>query len=114
MAIRQEPEREKRPYNYSARPVPGVPKYRTGTADRPGPDYSRMPDYEKLPSFTLLGVSEVVLITGMGKSALERRIKDGDFPKARKNGKDRVWPLGVVREWCEAMAYADEQEADHG
>ncbi len=111
MAVRQESAPEKRAYTVTPRPVPGIPKYRTGGPSEAGVDYSRIPDYEKLPGFTLIGISEVQILTGMSRSVVERRIKAGQFPAARKNGKDRVWPLGVVREWCERMAYADEEEA---
>lgn len=97
MSAQDEPEREKR--NYPPRAIPGVAKYRSGA------DWSQMPDYERMPAFTLIGISEVCLLTGFGKSAIERRIRDGRFPAPHKVAtRDRKWQLGTVRDWCKADA----------
>lgn len=98
MAVRQEAAPEKRTYNTTPRPVPGVPKFRSGA------DWSKMPDYSRLPDYALLGISEVAVITGMSHSVIEKRVKDGRFAAPKYHGKDRVWSLGYVRQWCEQFA----------
>ena len=93
MALRQESAPEKRTYKTTPRPVPGVPKFRSGA------DWSQMPDYSRLPDYALLGLSEVAVITGMSHSVVERRVAAGEFAAPKKHGKNRVWSLGYVRQW---------------
>ena len=97
MALRQEPAPEEtgKKYNTSPRPIPGVPKFRSGA------DWEKMPDYDRLPNWALLNMSEVAVLTGMAHSAIERRIREGSFAPPNKHGKNRVWSLGYVRGWCE-------------
>lgn len=98
MPIRQEITSEKRSYHTTPRPVRGIPKYRSGS------DWSQMPDYAKLPDYSLIGIAEVSILTGMSISVVERRVKDGNFAAPNYHGKDRVWSLGYVRQWCEQFA----------
>jgi predicted DNA-binding transcriptional regulator AlpA len=98
MALRQESAPEetgKRTYNKTGRDVVGVPKFRSGA------DWEKMPDYERLPHWALVNMSEVAVLTGMAHSAIERRIREGSFAPPNKHGKNRVWSLGYVRQWCE-------------
>ena len=98
MTIRQEADNNKRVYRSSERPIPAIPKYRSGK------DWSQMPDYAKLPDYSLLGIAEVSILTGMSISVIERRIKNNQFAAPNYHGKDRIWSLGYVRQWCEQFA----------
>ncbi|MCA1775116.1 MAG: hypothetical protein LC676_05770 [Loktanella sp.] len=95
---------EKKTYNTTPRPVPGVPKFRSGT------DWENMPDYSRLPDFSLVGISEVAVITGMSPSVIEKRVKANEFAAPRKHGKNRIWTLGYVRKWCEQFAQSFDEE----
>lgn len=95
---RQETEEVKAPATRAPRDVPGVPKYRSGN------DWSKVPDYSKLPAYSLIGTPEVSLITGMSDSVISKRVAAGEFPAPSRHGKNRVWPLGRVRAWCEKVA----------
>jgi predicted DNA-binding transcriptional regulator AlpA len=94
MTLRQEPETGKK-YNTRPRPIPGVPKFRSGA------NWSKMPDYDRLPDWALLNMSEVAVLTGMAHSAIERRIREGSLAPPSKHGKNRVYSLGYIRQWCE-------------
>jgi predicted DNA-binding transcriptional regulator AlpA len=107
MATRQESASETRKkYNKSPRPVPGVPKFRSGA------NWSKMPDYSRLPDYALLGMSEVAVITGMSHSVIERRVRDGDFAAPKYHGKSRIWSLGYVRQWCEQFGQSLNEGGD--
>ena len=90
-------EQERRKYNVTPRAVASIPKYREA-----GP--SGVPDYSALPDWALLKTTEVAFLTGMAPSTLLRRVEAGDFPAPSRNGKDRTWPLKVVKIWAESKA----------
>ncbi|SLN09971.1 hypothetical protein ROJ8625_00131 [Roseivivax jejudonensis] len=63
-------------------------------------DWNTMPDYDRLPMWSLIGVSEVSILTGLSRTALDARLAEGTFPAPSKHGKNRVWSLQQVRNWC--------------
>lgn len=96
MTLSQEQEAApKRSYTSTPRPIAAITKSRTVAAD-----WAKMPDYERLPDWTLLSISEVELLSGMSRSVIDRRVKEGVFAAPKYHGKDRVWSLGYVRQWC--------------
>ena len=88
-SLRQEPEPKRSKNN------PAALKSRRAVGD-----WATVPNYDKLPDWALLGVSEVGVVTGMSRTALDARVAEGSFPKPSKHGKNRVWSLGQVRAWC--------------
>ena len=51
----------------------------------------------------LLRLREVVRRTGLSRSEIYRRLKDGRFPAPRKLGpKINVWPTAVIDRFCES------------
>jgi prophage regulatory protein len=49
---------------------------------------------------TMLSIKDVVRMTGLSESTIERRIADGKFPKATKLSARRIgWPAGKVKAW---------------
>ena len=49
---------------------------------------------------TMLRMPDVVRMTGLSESTIERRIEDGAFPKATKISKRRIgWPAHKVKAW---------------
>jgi predicted DNA-binding transcriptional regulator AlpA len=67
-------------------------------------------DWDAMPSWTLLQRRDVCHVTGLSPSALNARLKEGSFPMYVRHGKDRVWQLSAVREWCEAVARGEVKE----
>lgn len=80
---------------YNATPIKG----RNNVAD-----WDAVPDFSRLPDWTLLGISEVKLLTGLSDTAIGGRVKDGSFPPPGTHGKNRVWRLVDIRDWCNAVA----------
>jgi predicted DNA-binding transcriptional regulator AlpA len=70
------------------------------------PKYREAVDYDALPDWALIGIAEVTMLTRCGKTKIERLIESGLFAKPGKHGKDRVWPVGYVRQWCAARVAA--------
>ena len=72
----------------------------------PGPAKLRVEttNWANMPGFSLLTVNEVRRLTGLSTTALQDRIKAGEFPAPGKDGKRRVWLLSDVRAYCEAVA----------
>lgn len=61
-------------------------------------------DFEELPPEALLKISDVVLVTSLSRSVLEKRYAEGKFPRPRFLGRDRVWTWGDVRKWLRSVA----------
>lgn len=66
-----------------------------------GSDDDYIPPAVTLPEpDTMLKMNDVIRLTGLSKSTIQRRMEDGTFPKPiklseRRNG----WPASVVMEW---------------
>ena len=56
-------------------------------------------DFNRLPSEAFLKISDVMIVTAMSRSTIEKRYAAGEFPTPRFNGRDRVWLWGEVRDW---------------
>jgi prophage regulatory protein len=51
---------------------------------------------------TMLGVREVERLTGLSESTIERRVKQGLFPKPTKLSARRIgWRAGAVKDWVD-------------
>ena len=66
-------------------------------------DWSTVADFDRLPDWALIGLNEVGLLTGMSRTAIERRVAEGVMPAPRKHGQNRVWALGAIRAWCRSV-----------
>lgn len=60
-------------------------------------------DWSTAPDWALVKISEVEILSGMSRTALALRLKEGTFPAPSKHGKDRCWSLGSIRRWCQAV-----------
>lgn len=74
-------------------------------SNNPGPTKTRTitTNWNQMPHWALLGARDVRHLTGLSNTALNCRLKECSFPVPSKHGKDRVWSLGQVREWCRSI-----------
>ena len=72
-------------------------------ADGPTKSRTNAMDWNSEPDWAVMNIGQVLHVTKLSKSALDERIQNGTFPKPGKDGKRRVWSVGVVREWCEKV-----------
>lgn len=56
-------------------------------------------DFNALPPEALLKISDVMIVTAMGRSQLETRIANDEFPQPLRLGRDRIWRWGDVLQW---------------
>lgn len=61
-------------------------------------------DFDELPPEALLKISDVILVTSLSRSVLERRYAEGTFPRPTHLGRNRVWTWGAVRKWLREVA----------
>lgn len=68
-----------------------------------------IPDFDSLPAAAVVRVPEVLRITGMSRTTLWRRCRDGGFPQpVRLPGSAIIgWRAGDVRRWLASLADAD-------
>lgn len=61
-------------------------------------DDKRSPAIVKL----LLPIEDVVIMTSHSKRTIERRLKEGRFPKPTMSGRLRLWRLVDIQAWVDA------------
>lgn len=96
MASRQEQAIEAAPKQAKSKNG-AIPKFRQNI------DWETLPVYDKLPDWALVDKSEVALLTSMSHSVIDRRVANGEFMQPKKHGKNLVWPVGYVRDWCKGV-----------
>ena len=67
-----------------------------------------VPDFDHMPAAAIVRVPEVLRITGMSRTTLWRRCRDGGFPQPVKLPGSAIvgWRVGAIRSWLAGLSEA--------